>query len=92
MLTLEEAKVLALRELPKLAGERELAFHDNAICKRYGWVLFYNSRRYIETGDFLDSLFGNGPVVVMHDGGVHLLGTDRNPDAMIADFERERGL
>lgn len=93
MLTLDEAKTLALKELSKLASKYELAFYDEKTqCKRYGWILLYNSRQYIETGDFLHSLGGNGPVVVMHDGAVHVLGTAKNLDATIADFEQARGL
>lgn len=41
-----------------------------------GWVFFYNSREYIETGDFSFCLAGNAPVVVTRDEGrVHATGT-----------------
>jgi hypothetical protein len=38
------------------------------IRKPYGWIFFYNSRRYLETGDPLEGLGGNGPVVVEQEG------------------------
>lgn len=33
------------------------------ITKAYGWI-FFNTRRFVETGDFLYGLGGNGPAVV----------------------------
>ncbi|MBS2020266.1 MAG: hypothetical protein JST00_45825 [Deltaproteobacteria bacterium] len=93
MLTLEEAKSLALQELARLGNTYELAFYDDDTqCKRYGWILFYNTRQYIETGDFLFSLGGNGPLVVLHDGTVHPLGTSKDVDATISEFEQAHGL
>ena len=41
-----------------------------------GWVFFYNSREYLETGDFSFCLAGNAPVVVCReDGRVLVTGT-----------------
>lgn len=54
-------------------------------------VLEKESRR-LETGDFLYAFGGNGPIVVMHDGSVHRLGTAKNSDATVAEFEQEHGL
>lgn len=60
-------------------------------CKSYGWVLVYNSRQFVETGNELEALGGNGAVVVLHDGAIHFLGSDCEGDATIAAFEREQG-
>jgi len=95
MLTLEEAKKLALQALVRRSryGADEYAFIDERIqCKRYGWVLIFNSRKYIETGDILEAFGGNGPIVVMHDGTLHFLGTIQTIEGNIAEFEREHGL
>jgi hypothetical protein len=46
------------------------------IERSFGWVFFYNSKRYIETGNVLDGLAGNAPIVVTRsDGRVHVTGT-----------------
>lgn len=93
LLTLPGAKKLAMAALCKMStrSEADLAFVDELTsCKRYGWVLFYNSRRFVETGNELEALGGNGPVVVLHDGTIHFLGSDRESDVTIAAFERER--
>lgn len=95
IMTLPEAKKLAMAALCKMSGrsEADLAFVDALTsCKRYGWVLFYNSRRFVETGNELEGFGGNGPVVVLHDGAIHFLGSEREGDVAIATFEREQGL
>jgi Immunity protein 35 len=35
----------------------------------FGWVFFYNSAKFIETGNPRDSLAGNAPIVVFRDSG-----------------------
>lgn len=92
-LTLEEARALALKDLTQHGSKYNYAFYDaDAQCKRYGWILFFNTREYIETGDFLHALGGNGPIIVMHDGTIHRFGTAKAAETTIADFEREHGL
>lgn len=95
MITLPEAKKLAMAALCKMSrrSEADLAFVDSLTsCKRYGWVLFYNSRQFVETGNEFEAFGGNGPVVVLHDSAIHFLGSDRERDVTIAAFEREHGL
>ena len=62
------------------------------IRKPYGWIFFYNSRRYLETRSPLLALAGNGPVVVERHGQLHQLGSAHAPDVTIAEFERTHGL
>jgi len=38
--------------------------NDMTIERRLAWVFFYNSKEYIETGDYRSALLGAGPVVV----------------------------
>jgi hypothetical protein len=53
-------------------ARRELATEDLVItgASRFSktWVVAYNSRKYVETGDVLDLLTGPGPIFVS-DGG-----------------------
>ncbi|MDB4946731.1 MAG: hypothetical protein JWP97_6265 [Labilithrix sp.] len=61
--------------------------------KPYGWVFFYNSRRYVETRDIFQSVAGNGPVVVLAATGEAVrLGSARRPEEEIAAFEKQRSL
>ncbi len=66
---------------------------EATIEKQYGWVFFYQSRNYIETGDLTWMLAGNGPIVVLRDeGAIHSLGTALPIEEEIAEFEQELGL
>jgi hypothetical protein len=47
-----------------------------------GWGFYYQSRAYLETGDFRAMLVGQGPVVVRDDGRIIERGSlDREPRA-----------
>jgi hypothetical protein len=66
---------------------------EQTIDKSYGWIFFYNSKCYLKTGNPLEALGGNGPLVVERaDGRVHALGSGQDPDDAIAEFERVHGL
>lgn len=53
-----------------------------------GWVFFWNSRRYLATGDFRDSLLGNAPILVdRSDGSAHFTGTARTVDEYLRRYE-----
>jgi hypothetical protein len=73
--TKTEARQLAQEYISR--SGLELALLDQHTIERdFGWVFFYNSKRYIETGDFRDALAGNAPIVVMKtDGSIHVTGT-----------------
>lgn len=94
MLTLSEAQDMARKRLADVVPPSvDLVFlDDSSIAKPYGWILFYSSRQFVETGDINFALGGNGPVVVEHDGRVHLLTSAVPPEESVAAFERERGL
>lgn len=92
---LATARRLALEEAHADFNEPEgLALLDDmTITKPYGWVFFYDAKDHIESGDPMDALGGNGPIVVEKDGGrVTPLGSARAPETEIATFEQERGL
>jgi len=38
-----------------------------------GWVFFFNSSDFVQTGNPLSKLAGNGPILVSHSGEVHEL-------------------
>jgi len=49
-----------------------------------GWVFYYQSRAYVETGSINEMLVGHGPVVVADDGRI-IEGSsfDRDPEEML---------
>jgi hypothetical protein len=65
---------------------------EETLDRSYGWVFFYQSKNYVETGRSSSRLAGNGPIVVLRsDGSIHELGTANPLEDEIAAFERERG-
>lgn len=93
MLTKDEAKKIALASLDKKRIPLELVILDDLTRpKPYGWIFFYNSKKFLETDDIMWALAGNGPAVVLHDGEVHFLTTAYPIEEAIAMFERENKL
>lgn len=62
-------------------GDTLVVVDEETIEKTYGWVFFYTSRFYLETGDDIYAVVGNGPTIVeSKDGTLHILGTALPPD------------
>lgn len=91
MMTMNKAKSLALESVSKLTGRTRdelLVIDELTQCRRIGWIFFYESRRYLETGDVSAAIGKTGPVVVSHKGQVHLLAGDRPAEEVLRDFEQ----
>ncbi len=53
----------------------------------FGWVFYYNSVKYIETGDFRDALGGNAPLIVNRfNGEIIETGTAQAPKYYINNY------
>jgi hypothetical protein len=96
MITRDEAieRVLAALRARAVGGaDGVVILESKTIEKPYGWAFFYNSRKFIETGELLYCLVGGGPVVVLADtGAIHELGSARPPLEEIAKLEQRLGL
>ena len=69
--------------------------HDMVIQEKkteerdFGWVFFYTTRKFLETGDKKYLVPGNAPLVVeREDGSTHFLGTSLPPNRAIERFEQ----
>lgn len=67
-MTKEEARRLVKHELSRwpdgdVTGDSLLILDDRTLEKSWGWVFFYNAKRFIETGDILYALAGNAPYI-----------------------------
>ncbi len=61
----------------------------HTIEKPFGWVFFYNSRKFLDTGIAEYHLAGNGPVIVNKiSGAVEFHGSDKLPEEHIKDYEK----
>jgi len=73
-------------------GVELVVLDELTIEKPYGWVLFVESKEFVETGNPEACVAGNGPTVVLRDGSVHMLGSGQPTEDALREFERERGL
>jgi hypothetical protein len=94
-MTQEDAKGLAVAHLNQnyqVPGDELVILDSETIAKSYGWIFFYQSRRYLEHGEETDILAGNGPFVVREDGSCIQLGSAYPVEETIEQFERQEGL
>jgi hypothetical protein len=94
MLSKAEAERRVSDYLDDLKVDGGVAILSHATLDRpYGWVFFYNAKRYLETGDPLEALGGNSPILVEADSGeLTLLGTAEPVEDALQRFEDARGL
>jgi hypothetical protein len=90
---MEQARQIAVEHLAAKQLPVEVVVLDKStLTKPYGWIFFYNSRKYVETGDINAMLGGNAPLLVLaEDGSIHPLSTAHPVQTSIARFEQERG-
>ncbi|WP_043301305.1 YrhB domain-containing protein [Burkholderia paludis] len=70
-LTAEQAKEVAQRAITKAGWEGSDAVVVDKYTQEFdvGWVFYYQSARFLETGEFGFSLVGNAPIFVGRVGG-----------------------
>lgn len=87
-----EAIRLVEKELVKLNPSVECIIqHGETIEKPWGWVFFYQSKAFVNSGDFRDMLCGNAPLIVNRSSGeVVLTGTAHDIEHYIKEYEEHR--
>jgi hypothetical protein len=87
-----QALELVSRRLRIISTPEEpfVVIHSLTIEKSYGWVFFYNTKRFVETGLNQHRLTGNGPIIVnKHDGSIQCHGSSIPELACLAEYERK---
>lgn len=72
MTTRAEAKALVegfIANDDPSGGDVVIVLDGETIERPWGWVFFYNSRRFVETGDLSSCLTGNAPILVERSSG-----------------------
>jgi Immunity protein 35 len=90
MMTLNKARELAIESLTLVTGRPAsdvLLLDDRTQCRRAGWIFFYESRAYVESGE-VPNVGATGPVVVTHAGNVHHLSGEQPVDETLREFEQ----
>lgn len=93
-LTQSQARELVARQLDAFPDYDDLGgcviLDEHTIERSWGWVFFYNSRKYVETNEFEHALLGNAPYIVNRfDGSMHVTGTARPTEHYIAEYESQ---
>jgi hypothetical protein len=75
---------------PCWSDDAWLILDEYTLQRDWGWVFFYTSRRWHETGDFRFGVAGNAPYFVRrNDGAMFVAGTAYPVEDYVKDFERE---
>lgn len=68
MINFEEAKLLAEQRIKEYMSYDDsltlILLEDETIYEDFGWIFFYNSKEFVETGDMSYALGGNAPLLV----------------------------
>jgi hypothetical protein len=63
---------------------------ESTIEKPFGWIFFYQSKKFLETGIFMHRLAGNGPVFVNKvTGEINFFGSLPPFEVILADYEKK---
>lgn len=97
MLNFEDAIAAVEKQLAKIddlpEGDSLVLVPEHTIERPFGWVFFYTSRLYRDTGDIKYALAGNAPLIVNRSSGeVVATGTSRPVEHYIAEYEARTGL
>jgi len=70
-----------------------LAIQETGTLERpWGWIFFWNTRLFLETGDLEHAMMGNPPICVNRlDGAVTIIGGDGPLEAELRRYERRIG-
>lgn len=89
--TAKEAVLKHLNAKYTVPGDELVILDERTRATSYGWVFFFNSRRFLETRDILHALGGNGPVVFERDTRkIVELPSHSRPDDVIRQYEATR--
>jgi hypothetical protein len=82
-----------LREYETAGSPPLVLLEDKTLTRPVGWVFFYQSRRYVESGDVRDALAGNAPIIVDRDDGtLFVTGTAHPVSHYLRQYETEKRL
>lgn len=92
MLTKQEALEIVSKRLQQMSTfvDPFVVVEKSTIEKPFGWVFFYNSKRFVETGESRYRLAGNGPIIVnKHNGSVEFFGSAKPPQDIVMEYEQK---
>ncbi len=88
MLLQKEARKIVLREIKKLSNIEIGILDEETIEFEYGWMFFYQSKEYIETGNLDKLVGGNAPIIFdKFESQLYVTGTGNSEDYYLEKFK-----
>jgi hypothetical protein len=87
---IESARAVMRRYIVSLNASDQMEVRETGYEERIeqGWVFYYNSAEYLDTGAFEAQLVGQGPTIILDDGRIIQGGSAEIPGDVIARFRR----
>lgn len=92
MISKEDAVVIVQKKLDDIApiGDPWRIVKEKTVEKPFGWIFFYNTVRFQDTGNPIFKLAGNGPVFVnKFTGDVRMYGSLPRFEDVLSQYENE---
>ena len=94
MIEQNEAEFLVTEKIRELSNNFNVELSllkEETITFEYGWMFFYQSKKFADTGDYNFMIGGNAPIIVdKHDSSIHITGTSENEDYYIDEYVKKR--
>jgi len=91
MIAEKEAREMVMGEILRnwtIENDEPVILDELTIEKDFGWIFFYNSRKFIETEEFSYTILGNAPIIInKFDGSLHYTGTAYEVEHYITEYE-----
>jgi hypothetical protein len=90
-ITFGQAIDIAKAEIARDAGSLELVIEEEKTIERpFGWVFFYTTKKYLDTGNEEYLMPGNSPLIVeRYEGKVTVLSSSVLPEMAIEEYEKQ---
>ena len=92
MITKKKAIQIAEEYVQKQSTQYNLVLlHEHTLDFEAGWVFFYQTKEYVETGDFTKMIAENAPIIIDNkDGTLHITGTTSPVEKYMRDYVKNR--
>ena len=92
MISYPAARLTILEYLDKMGIDVDL-LEEETMHLDFGWVFFYQSREYLQSGNLSYALAGNAPIIIdRQTGQISETGTAYSVDYYIEKYEAKNGL
>lgn len=92
MINIKRAIQIAEDWVKKESTQYDLVLlYEHTLAFESGWVFFYQTKEYVETGDITKMVGGNAPIIIdKDDGSLHVTGTALPVEKYIRDYLKNK--